>query len=248
MGQLGRLEKLAEQLDLSSTPVPFEMATGPVFIEDIPLRHLEWDDTMAVGCGSLDLVESAMLRKHQRVARIDVFVFTQRSASGPRQLGGLQFPERSCSLQNALIREADEILKLADFGMAESCAVNRFEIRNPPDPRAGTFNYMAPEIFTNGRISQKTDIWALGCSLIEIFGGEEPWVYECWDGYTWDYDRHYHYLIRQRRLPWVSRNWPRIVRHIIDDRCLRFISVGGLEQGRLLAEGGDSPPEEEECR
>ena len=42
----------------------------------------------------------------------------------------------------------------------------------------GTAPYMAPEQFdsaTFGRISPKTDMWALGCVVIEMITGQSPW-------------------------------------------------------------------------
>ncbi|KAM9964824.1 hypothetical protein ACTFIW_004613 [Dictyostelium discoideum] len=36
----------------------------------------------------------------------------------------------------------------------------------------GTFNYMAPEVKRNYRATRKSDVWSLGCTIIEMAGGD----------------------------------------------------------------------------
>merc|ERR1712054_348317 len=41
---------------------------------------------------------------------------------------------------------------------------------------SGSPRYMAPEIYDDtAKITEKVDIWAVGCILIEIFGGPLPY-------------------------------------------------------------------------
>jgi serine/threonine protein kinase len=35
--------------------------------------------------------------------------------------------------------------------------------------------WMSPEVITSGHYSHGSDIWALGCTLIELITGEAPW-------------------------------------------------------------------------
>lgn len=63
-------------------------------------------------------------------------------------------------------------LKVCDFGLAESldrtCAPSR---SNGGSPR-----YMAPELFQRGApITEKVDIWAMGCIFAELFGSGLPY-------------------------------------------------------------------------
>ena len=61
------------------------------------------------------------------------------------------------------------MIKLGDFGLAvqleHSCSRR--------DTTCGTLWYMAPEVY-NGCTVMKTDVWALGISLIEMAEGKNP--------------------------------------------------------------------------
>lgn len=64
---------------------------------------------------------------------------------------------------------ADFLVKLCDFGYSAKYMQN--EIRQT---LCGTYEYMAPEVIFNGRQTKKTDIWALGILLYELFHGHAP--------------------------------------------------------------------------
>ena len=65
---------------------------------------------------------------------------------------------------------SDEIIKninitLADFGA--TCTNDQFY-----ESQFGTRYYMSPEVILMGKISQKVDIWSLGCIMYELITGE----------------------------------------------------------------------------
>lgn len=63
-------------------------------------------------------------------------------------------------------------LKLCDFGLTESMERTHITKRN----NGGSPRYMAPELFdSRTKITEKVDIWAMGCIFIEIFGGSLPY-------------------------------------------------------------------------
>lgn len=63
-------------------------------------------------------------------------------------------------------------LKLCDFGLTESMERTHITKRN----NGGSPRYMAPELFDcRTKITEKVDIWAMGCIFIEIFGGTLPY-------------------------------------------------------------------------
>merc|ERR1719326_2068787 len=57
--------------------------------------------------------------------------------------------------------------KLCDFGLTQSMEKTHITRR---ENEGGSPRYMAPELFdSGGKITEKLDIWALGCLTLEIF-------------------------------------------------------------------------------
>ncbi|WP_263409742.1 serine/threonine-protein kinase [Terriglobus tenax] len=59
--------------------------------------------------------------------------------------------------------------KITDFGLATVAGDGRLS------EVAGTPGYMAPELFTGGQASGRSDLFALGIVLYELFAGRLPW-------------------------------------------------------------------------
>jgi serine/threonine protein kinase len=76
------------------------------------------------------------------------------------------------------IDDKNEIhLKLIDFGVSKISNKTLTYTQN----QFGTTRYMAPETFDLGKddlihVSNKVDIWAMGCLISEIFSNEIPWA------------------------------------------------------------------------
>eukprot|EP00036_Acanthoecidae_sp_10tr_P012796 CAMPEP_0206292970 /NCGR_PEP_ID=MMETSP0106_2-20121207/3901_1 /ASSEMBLY_ACC=CAM_ASM_000206 /TAXON_ID=81532 /ORGANISM="Acanthoeca-like sp., Strain 10tr" /LENGTH=429 /DNA_ID=CAMNT_0053723561 /DNA_START=3 /DNA_END=1292 /DNA_ORIENTATION=- len=62
---------------------------------------------------------------------------------------------------------------IADFGI--STVLSR-TMRYVPTTVKGSFNYMAPEAFSEDGIGPEVDIWALGCVYIELCTRTTPWT------------------------------------------------------------------------
>ena len=45
----------------------------------------------------------------------------------------------------------------------------------------GSIAYMAPECLRETTLSRKADIWALGCTLLEMVTGQQPWAEKKFD-------------------------------------------------------------------
>jgi serine/threonine protein kinase len=80
---------------------------------------------------------------------------------------------RDIKLQNVLIDENTNDLKIIDFGVSmkrELCSNKRV--------RVGTLKYMAPEVFTSNYSPESyttaSDIWAVGVTLYILFSGCYP--------------------------------------------------------------------------
>jgi len=66
------------------------------------------------------------------------------------------------------------IAKIIDYGLAE-CLMKTHVTLPPGKGVQGSAGYMSPECFVAPvRLTIKIDVWALGCILIEVFGGKPP--------------------------------------------------------------------------
>ncbi|CAO3621895.1 unnamed protein product [Cunninghamella blakesleeana] len=77
-----------------------------------------------------------------------------------------------CDLKaaNILTTKTGDV-KLTDFGVSLNLKIKTDETENV----AGTPNWMAPEVIELKGASTKSDIWSLGCTLIELVSGKPPY-------------------------------------------------------------------------
>jgi len=81
------------------------------------------------------------------------------------------FVHRDLKSLNAVLDFALNV-KLCDFGLTQSMEKTHISRR---DNEGGSPRYMAPELFdSRGKITEKVDVWALGCLAVEILTGRLP--------------------------------------------------------------------------
>ena len=81
---------------------------------------------------------------------------------------------RDLKLENIMkVTSSCDRVKIVDFGIAGLCAGRQSELT-----KAGSLNYMPPEIFKNKDVgaSPDLDVWALGCMLYAMVIGNLPFV------------------------------------------------------------------------
>jgi len=70
-------------------------------------------------------------------------------------------------------------IKLSDFGesMADcfSCDPGVTNSHIMSDEINGSIKWMAPELFLQKGRGRRSDIWSLGCTLVELLTGQNPW-------------------------------------------------------------------------
>ena len=85
---------------------------------------------------------------------------------------------RDIKSANILV-EQDGTCKLADFGASKQLdeAENgqKGKAKGQFDTFCGTVNWMAPETCKGEAQTRFTDIWSLGCTVIEMITGMPPW-------------------------------------------------------------------------
>jgi len=94
-------------------------------------------------------------------------MFTRQTCEGLKYLHSKNIIHRDIKCANLLLTQ-EGILKLADFGTAKEDAGKNFTV-------IGTPYWMAPEIIEVAGAHVSSDIWSLGCTLVEMLRGTPPY-------------------------------------------------------------------------
>lgn len=86
-----------------------------------------------------------------------------------------------CDLKCAnILVDNNGIVKLSDFGCAKLFE-SSFSQSDFNGVIRGSLAWMAPEVLMNKGIRRRADIWSLGCTIIEMAVGGNPWGNELFD-------------------------------------------------------------------
>ncbi|CAJ1330716.1 unnamed protein product [Effrenium voratum] len=100
-----------------------------------------------------------------------------QTAEGLAFLHAQRVVHRDLKSMNILLDSAQNA-KICDFGLAHQMCMESTHIARKLDGEGGSPRYMAPECYDAkiGKLTEKVDIWAAGCILIELFGGVLPYA------------------------------------------------------------------------
>ncbi|KAI8984568.1 kinase-like domain-containing protein, partial [Mycotypha africana] len=97
--------------------------------------------------------------------------YTYKILSGLRYLHSKDVIHCDLKAANILTTKSGG-LKLTDFGVSLSLKMKDEDTGEP----AGTPNWMAPEVIKFAGASAKSDIWSLGCTIVEMLTGKPPYA------------------------------------------------------------------------
>jgi len=104
--------------------------------------------------------------------------------------------------------------KICDFGLTQSMEKTHITLKEGGN--GGSPRYMAPECYDcKGQITEKVDVWALGCILVECFGGPLPYD-DCQN-----IQQIVAKVLIDKQLPYIPNHLPSGVRPIVED-CFQF--------------------------
>ncbi|CAA7035845.1 unnamed protein product [Microthlaspi erraticum] len=110
----------------------------------------------------------------EALPEFEVRRFTRSIVKGLRHIHDNGFCHCDVKLENVLVF-GDGDVKISDFGLAKRRSEIGEEIRVEI---RGTPLYMAPESVNRGEFESPADIWALGCSVVEMSSGKTAWCLE----------------------------------------------------------------------
>ncbi|MQM04037.1 hypothetical protein Taro_036826 [Colocasia esculenta] len=114
---------------------------------------------------------SAVVKRHGGLDERAISVYARGILHGLAYLHGMGIVHCDVKGQNVLVREDDMAVKLADLG----CAKRVDDGSGGRGTISGTPLYMAPEVARGEEQGPAADIWALGCTVIEMATGCSPW-------------------------------------------------------------------------
>jgi len=170
-------------------------------------------------------------------SREPALAFMQRCQISCQMAEGLTFlhsqrvVHRDLKSMNILL-DAQQNAKICDFGLAQQMPDMATHIARKTDgEEGGSPRYMPPECYDAalGKITEKVDIWAMGCIFIEIFGGVLPY------GDCQTMAQLAGRILIERRSPDVPPNVPQALVPLIH-RCLCFDPGRRLSAGELQSE------------
>lgn len=102
-----------------------------------------------------------------------VRLYTLQILQGLEYLHQNKIIHRDIKAANVLLDDVGNVY-LADFGCSKKL---KRELSMDLHSLSGTPNYMSPEVVKTGNYTEKSDIWSLGCTVLEMVTGKPPWYH-----------------------------------------------------------------------
>jgi len=169
-------------------------------------------------------------RKDPPIAPAQRWAIAVHMAEGLSFLHSQRVVHRDLKSMNILL-DAHQNAKICDFGLAQQMEMQATQIPRKLEGEGGSPRYMAPECYDakHGKLTEKVDVWAMGCMFLELFAGMLPYA-DC--GTMAQLSAR---ILVEKRPPDIPQSVPPALADLMR-RCMMFDPSWRLCSGDLLSE------------
>jgi len=122
----------------------------------------------------MEYVPGDTLAQRAKLTHAEVVPLALQACAGLQHAHDAGLVHRDVKPANLLVRE-DDVLKIADFGIARAAELTRLTQHGTV---LGTAAYLSPEQGAGEEVSAATDIYSLGAVIYELLTGRPPYEFE----------------------------------------------------------------------
>ena len=135
-------------------------------------EHLAGDDSFRARF--LEYVPGDTIARRGKLSSRDAVPLALQACAGLQHAHAAGLVHRDVKPANLLVRE-DDVLKIADFGIARATELTRLTQHGTV---LGTAAYLSPEQAAGEEVTAATDIYSLGAVVYELLTGRSPYEFE----------------------------------------------------------------------